>query len=65
MSSTKDLPPGTPAPRSGEYTEIGPRGGRHEEVTVPRGHRLPPTEHGGTYTLTRPARNGSGDGKKR
>jgi hypothetical protein len=64
MSKPANLPPGTPAPRSGEYTTIGPRGGRGPEVTVPRGHTLPPTPtRGSTYTLTRPARNGSGRGK--
>jgi hypothetical protein len=49
MTKPRNLPPGTPAPLSGEYTVVGPRGGRGAEVTVPKG-----------YTLTRPARNASG-----
>lgn len=60
MSKPKDLPPGSRAPRSGEYQEIGPRGGKHGEVTVPKGHTLPPAPKGTTYTLVRPAHNKSG-----
>ncbi len=61
MSNIKDLPPGSIAPRSGEWTVIGPRGGKHGEVTVPKGHTLPPTQiSGSTYKLTRPAHNKSG-----
>lgn len=60
MSKPKDLPPGSKAPRSGEYQEIGPRGGKHGEVTVPKGHRLPPAPAGTTYDLVRPARNKAG-----
>lgn len=37
------LKPGMSAPSSGQYREIGPRGGRRREVTVPRGTILPPT----------------------
>jgi hypothetical protein len=64
MSKISNLTSGTPAPRSGEYTIIGPRGGRGAEVTVPRNHPLPPTpKPNSTYTLTRPARNGAGRGR--
>ena len=41
----KDLRPGHDAPRRGTYTEVGPRGGQHGEVTMPRrGATMPPTE---------------------
>ena len=57
------LRPGTPAPVSGLYQEIGPRGGKHEEVTVPKGKVLPPTPtKGGTYNLVERAHNKSGKG---
>ena len=60
-SSTKGLPPGTPAPKSGQYQERGPRGGRGSEVTMPKGHRLPPpTQPGGSYDLVDPSDNKSG-----
>lgn len=56
-----NLKPGTPAPDSGLYREIGPRGGQHREVTVPAGHILPPTTMpGSSYTLETPADNQSG-----
>jgi hypothetical protein len=55
---------GEHAPRSGQYREIGPRGGKGHEVTVVRGEPLPPTtvpnRH---YTLVDPTRNKSGKGK--
>ena len=46
MSSKKPplIRPGTPAPASAQYREVGPRGGNAgREVTVPLGHKLPPT----------------------
>lgn len=59
--TTRNLPPGTPAPRSGQYQERGPRGGRGREVTVPRDHNLPPTtKPGSTYDLVDPTNNQSG-----
>lgn len=38
--------PGTPAPNSGQYVEIGPRGGNHgpNEITAIEGKPLPPTQ---------------------
>ena len=62
MSKIKGLTPGTRAPRSGEYQQIGPRGGKRDEVTVPKGHKLPPAPAGSTYNLVRPAHNESGRG---
>ena len=54
----KSLPPGTPAPRSGIYEQIGPRGGRTgEEADSTRGKPLPPTPDGPgrSWQLKRPA----------
>jgi hypothetical protein len=57
----KGLKPGTPAPASGEYERRGPRGGAGPEVTVPKGHQLPPGPGKGyTFDLVRPAKNDSG-----
>jgi hypothetical protein len=49
--------PGTPAPKSGLYEKIGPRGGRTgEEADSTRGKPLPPTQKSGeTWALVRPA----------
>lgn len=54
--------PGEDAPRSGQYEQIGPRGGRTgEERTVTRGEPLPPTPKPGMgYTLTDPTKHKSG-----
>lgn len=63
MSTKKltNLTPGTTAPRSGQYQQIGPRGGEGREVTVVRGEPLPPTtQSGSTYTLVDPTNNNSG-----
>lgn len=61
----RNLKPGTPAPASGQYEIIGPRGGHTgAERTVTRGEPLPPTpSRGQTYTLTDPTRNGAGRGR--
>lgn len=49
---TKALAPGTPAPRSGIYQQIGPRGGRRSErVTSARGEPLPATPKDGSWML--------------
>lgn len=53
--------PGQKATRSGQYQQIGPRGGRGKEVTVVRGEPLPPTpKRGMSYKLVDPTRNKSG-----
>jgi hypothetical protein len=56
------LKPGTSAPRSGQYEQVGPRGGpTGEERTVARGEPLPPTPKPGMgYKLVDPTKNGSG-----
>lgn len=62
--NTKGLTPGTPAPNSGQYQQIGPRGGKGKEVTVVRHEPLPPTpSKGSTYNLVDPTKNKSGTGK--
>jgi len=54
--------PGSPAPRSGQYEIIGPRGGHTgEERTVVRGEPLPPTPKPGmSYINVDPTNNGAG-----
>ena len=37
MAKTSGLKPGQTAPRSGQYQQIGPRGGRGSEVTSVKG----------------------------
>ena len=66
MSNDKrvDLKPGEKAPASGQYQEIGPRGGEGHEVTSVKGKPLPPTtKPGSSYKLVDPSKNKSG-GKK-
>jgi hypothetical protein len=60
MSNNK-LKPGEPAPNSGQYQEIGPRGGKGREITSTKGKPLPPTtKKKSTYTLVDPTKNKSG-----
>ncbi len=42
-NNTNGLRPGQPAPQSGQYQQIGPRGGRGPERTVTRHEPMPPT----------------------
>lgn len=44
----KKLTPGTPAPVSGQYVKVGPRGGKGDEITAVKGEPLPPTPKAGT-----------------
>jgi hypothetical protein len=58
MSKKDDLKPGQPAPRSGQYQIIGPRGGHGPERTVVRREPLPPTPAPGSrYRLVDPTRH--------
>ena len=60
----KTYKPGEKAPASGQYTQVGPRGGIGREVTVVKGEPLPPTtSKGGNYRLTDRSKNKSGRGK--
>lgn len=61
MAKTSGLKPGQPAPKSGQYQQVGPRGGRGPEVTSVKGEPLPPTPTpGSTYDLVDPTKNKSG-----
>ena len=66
MAQGKSSKPGTPAPASGLYDIVGPRGGdTGKQVTGVEGHRLPPTSQPGqTFKLVTPAKNGAGKGKR-
>jgi hypothetical protein len=56
--------PGETALRSGQYREMGPRGGRGREVTVVKGEPFPPTTRPNrTYTLVDPTKNKAGMGR--
>ena len=57
------LKPGQKAPASGQYGQVGPRGGKGREVTVVKGEPLPPTtKKGSTYKIVDPTKNKSGRG---
>lgn len=60
----KGLKPGQSAPKSGQYEQVGPRGGRTgHEVTAVTGKPLPPTHKPGmTYTLVDATKNKAGRG---
>lgn len=58
------LKPGQTAPASGQYLQLGPRGGKGREVTSEKGGTLPPTTlKGATYILADRTKNKSGGGK--
>ena len=59
-SNGRGLRPGETAPRSGQYEQIGPRGGRTgDERTVTRGETLPPTPRPNmSYTLVDATKHG-------
>lgn len=64
MAADKGMKPGSTAPKSGQYQQIGPRGGKGKEVTVTKGEPLPPTpSKGTTYKLVDPTKNKSGTGR--
>ena len=64
MSNSKALRPGVKVRRSGQYQQIGPRGGKGKEVTVVKGEPLPPTpSKGSSYKLVDATKNKSGRGK--
>jgi transcriptional regulator with XRE-family HTH domain len=55
------LKPGSIAPRSGLYQQIGPRGGRGKEVIAVKGEPLPPTGKKNIhYVLVDPIKSKSG-----
>lgn len=64
MAKHSGLKPGTKAPASGQYQEVGPRGGKKGEVTVSKGEVMPPTSvPGSTFTLVDPSKNKAGQGQ--
>ena len=64
MATSRGMKPGQKATRSGQYQQIGPRGGKGREVTVVRGETLPPTtSKGSSYRLVDPSKNKSGRGR--
>ena len=61
---SKPMKPGQKAPASGQYQQIGPKGGKGKEVTTVKGEPLPPApKKGSTYKLVDPTKNKSGRGK--
>jgi YjzC-like protein len=61
MSKKSGFRPGETAPKSGQYQQIGPNGGKGHEVTSVKGEPLPPTtQKGATYTFVDPSKNKSG-----
>lgn len=56
----KPMSPGEKAPKSGQYEQVGPRGGRTgAERTVTRGEPLPPTPRSGMgYVLVDATKHG-------
>ena len=61
MAKTSGLKPGQIVPRSGQYQQTGPRGGRDPEVTSVKGEPLPPAPtRGSAYTLVDPTKHQSG-----
>jgi hypothetical protein len=64
MAKKSGFKPGQTAPNSGQYQQVGPRGGKGREVTSVRGEPLPPTtKPGRTYKLVDPTKNKSGRGE--
>ncbi|HVJ66599.1 MAG TPA: hypothetical protein VM510_01375 [Caulifigura sp.] len=56
------IKPGEKTPASGQYRELGPRGGKMIEKTMIKGHKVPPTEtKGATYKLVDRTHNKSGE----
>ena len=64
MTRKKTYRPGEKADRSGQYIEVGPRGGKGKEVTVVKGEPLPPTPKPNMgYVIVDPSKNKSGQDK--
>ena len=61
--ASKKLKSGTPAPASGQYRRIGPRGGAGPEITAIKRRPLPPAPRGSTYEIVDRTKNKSGRGK--
>ncbi len=58
MKRLSGLRPGQSTPVSGQYQQIGPRGGMGSEITAVRGKPLPPTgKAGSTFRLVDPTKH--------
>lgn len=57
--------PGTPAPKSAIYEQVGPRGGKTtEQATSTQGNPLPPTDKkGGTWKVVKEAHHTGKEGQ--
>lgn len=58
--ASRNTKPGSPTPVSGQYIEVGPRGGAagRSEVTGVRGKPMPPTSKpGNLWKLTDPTKH--------
>lgn len=63
MAKNNPMKPGQKAPASGQYQQVGPRGGKGKEVTVVKGEPLPPApQKGSTYKIVDRTKNKSGRG---
>ncbi len=61
MDKKDGFRPGETVPRSGQWEQVGPRGGRGDEVTLPKGKTFPPTPtKGGSFRIVDPTKNKSG-----
>jgi hypothetical protein len=61
MDRLPKVKPGQSAPFSGQYQEVGPHGGKKKEVTLPKGHTVPPThKKGSRYKLIDRTNNKAG-----
>ncbi len=63
MSKPSMLKPGHVVPRSGQYQQLGPRGGVVREITAVKGEVMPPTPKPNmSYRLVDATKNKSGRG---
>lgn len=64
MGKFTGLKPGNKAPASGQYQQVGPRGGKGNEVTVSKGEIMPPTsKSGSSFSLVDASKNKAGQGR--
>lgn len=57
---TEQVKPGQPAPQSGQYVEVGPRGGvkSNTEITAVKGKPMPPSSKSGNgFKLVDPTKH--------
>ena len=57
---SEQVKPGQPAPQSGQYVEVGPRGGKKSdnEITAAKGKPMPPSSNpGNRFKLVDPTKH--------